>query len=203
MHSLTAKRCVPTEDGVERKSIQVLNIEERKVEDLLQEEHTKCKEVCRMNRTVCVGEEDFNEDTCACECKLPAPPIPSPCEAPFEWRSCHCTCTLHESDCPSNMELREKECGCFCKIGDVIKCSVEDKNIDLNTCECLERNGWFVQNSLDYNADRKTSGSTSFVVALVCVVLAVCIASMSFWFYRKRRVARRVDHGDAASYNTF
>ena len=88
-----AKMCVP--DVVKNLNVKVFNLMSRTNETRHIEWHEMCKCKCRLDASVCIDKQCWNDDKCRCECKELLDR--GECDKGFIWNPSNCECEYYKS----------------------------------------------------------------------------------------------------------
>lgn len=103
--------------------------------------HTTCTHECVASADNCdFTLEDWDENSCACNCRFPdGPPKELACKKGFRWNRhrCRCECARAPDHCPLRMIWSNEVCGCRCQDSAVHECTELGMGIDVD-CKCAK-----------------------------------------------------------------
>ena len=119
-----AKLCVS--DVVKNLNVKLFNLMSRTNETRHIEQHETCKCKCRLDASVCINKQYWNDDKCQCECKeLIGKGV---CDKEYIWSPSNCECECDKS-CDVGEYLDYENCKCRKRLADKLV-EVCTENID-------------------------------------------------------------------------
>ena len=180
-----AKICAP--DNIKDANVQVFNLISRTNETKHIKWHKTCKCRYRLDASVCINKQRWNEDKCRCECEdLIGKGM---CDKGFIWNPSNCECECDKS-CDIGEYLDYKNCKCRKRIIDKI---VEECSENVNANEMLYNE---TLNASPLNVYEKVCNSCkvyivlqyiysiySMVYIVIFLIVSICICSVFIYFY--------------------
>ena len=150
--------------------------------------HETCKCVCRLTSAICNDRQEWNENTCRCECKedLVSKLV---CDKRYMWNPSTCTCEC-DRYCEAGQYLDYKNCVCRKKIiDDLIEQCTSIVNIDITN------------STLSKKSD-ESSSNIYFVLLIVFLVLFMLFLVVFIYYWSKNNKAITKKMYDAIYSNT-
>ena len=164
-----AKLCIP--DLVKDMNTKVFNMLSKTNETRKIVWHETCKCICRLTSAICNDKQEWDKNTCKCECKedLVSKLV---CDKGYMWKPSTCTCEC-DKYCEIGQYLDYKNCVCRKKIiDDLIEQCTSIVDIDIKN------------NTLSKKSD-ELSSNIYFVLFIVSLVVFILFLVVFIYYWRK------------------
>ena len=164
-----AKLCIP--DLVKDMNTKVFNMLSKTNETRKIVWHETCKCICRLTSAICNDKQEWDKNTCKCECKedLVSKLV---CDKGYMWKPSTCTCEC-DKYCEIGQYLDDKNCVCRKKIiDDLIEQCTSIVDIDIKN------------NTLSKKSD-ELSSNIYFVLFIVSLVVFILFLVVFIYYWRK------------------
>ena len=164
-----AKLCIP--DLVKDMNTKVFNMLSKTNETRKIVWHETCKCICRLTSAICNDKQEWDKNTCKCECKEDLV-SKLECDKGYMWKPSNCTCEC-DKYCEIGQYLDYKNCVCRKQIiDDLIEQCTSIVDIDIKN------------NTLSKKSD-ELSSNIYFVLFIVLLVVFILFLVVFIYYWRK------------------